>query len=249
MKRYESTKRTSGWIFLLLAFGIIISGPRFAGAFAAALGIDLIGDGSIWAWIEIMSGWALAIFEALAFAFIANRFRKIQVLSEDVELPLAKRVYLANAIYWLMLLVGQVFLLISIPTVATVHLATQTFGVNGVAQPVPVVLTWGNIFNNHLTWAWLFVTSASSTLFVFLIGLVMDDFGILGAKTDETRIYEAYSRLKNHVPVVDPYLLSKEADITVKDAATFLDNLMPSVAADGLDLSLLRRTSKNDSTQ
>lgn len=231
MKDLKPKSKVSKMIYVLLMFGILISGPRFSGAFAAALGIDLMGSGAYWAWIEIMSGWALGLFEALAFAFIASRFRQIQVLSDNDTLPLSKRIIPANAVYWVILFVGMMILLLSIPAVATVHLATQVFRVKGQAISVPEVLTLTNIYEHFLTWAWLFVLTASSTLFVFLIGLVIDDFGVLGKKEDAEEIitYKAYTRLRKVLPIVDPQALAKEADIPVKQAADFLDSLAPSM--------------------
>lgn len=233
----KEKKKVSKIIYVLLAFGILISGPRFSGAFAAALGINLMAEnGSIWAWIEIMSGWALGLFEALAFAFIASRFRQIQVLSEDDSLSLSKRIIPANAVYWVILFVGQMVLLLTIPAVATVHLATQVFRVDGLAVSVPEVLTFQHIFSHFLTWAWLFVLTAASTLFVFLIGLVMDDFGVLGNKKDvDEHTFKTFIKLRKSSSTVDPYLLAKEADIPVKQAADFLDSLIQPVKEPAMD--------------
>lgn len=235
MNKTEKKSRWAWIIYALLAFGILISGPRFSGAFAAAIGIDLIGSGYWWAWIEIMSGWALGLFEACAFAFIAYRFRRIQILDDDPTKPLSKRIIPANAIYWVILLCGQLFLLFSIPAVVTVHLATQIFKVKTATGTttlsVPEVLTWSNLINHHLTWIWLFVTASASTLFVFLLGLVIDDFGVLGGSKEEkgdVQVYKAYTRLRKYLPIIDPQSLAKEAGISVKEAADFLDNLAPS---------------------
>lgn len=241
-------KKPSNWVYVLLAFGVIISGPRFSGAFASAIGVDLFRVSQVWAIIEIGSGWALAIFEAMAVAYIASRFRRIQILNEDESLPLAKRIVPANAVYWLILLMGQVFLLMTIPAVSTVHLATQTFReVGGPAARVPDILTWSNLFQNHLTWAWLFVTAAASTLFVFLIGLVMDDFGVLRGKEENTehKTFDAFNRLRKVLPIVDPQALAKEADIPLKDAADFLDGLQPSMREPNPRLEMIKRRMNN----
>lgn len=221
------TKTASFWVYILLAFGILISGPRFSGAFAAAIGVDLIGQYPIFAGIEIGSGWALALFEALAIAYVASRFKRIQVLDEDDTKPFIKRILPANAIYWFIVLAGQVILLLTIPLVSTVHLATQTFKTGKEPVKIYEILTWSHILQNHLTWAWLFLTSAASTLFVFLIGLVMDDFGLLmdKASVPDTKVYESYSKLRKVMPIVDPQALSGEAGIPLQEAADWLDNM------------------------
>lgn len=224
-------QRKVNWaVYLLLAFGILISGPRFSGAFASALGIDLIGLNPIYGWIEIHSGWALAIFEALAIAFIAHRFRQIQVLDTDASQPISKRILPANGIYWLLILIGQIVLLLSIPAVSTVHLATQTFKENSQAAPIPDILTINHIYDHFLVWAWLFLTSAASTLFVFLIGLVMEDFGLLTNKqSKDSELFEHYNKLRKRLPIVDPYALAREANISKEAAAQFLDSIAPAL--------------------
>lgn len=220
-------KNTSIFVYILLGFGVIISGPRFSGAFAAAIGIDLIARNPIFGSIEIGSGWALALFEAMAIAYVASRFRQIQILDEDDSKPFLQRILPANAVYWVIVLLGQVILLLTIPAVSTVHLATQTFRVGDTPVKIYEILTYRHIWLNQLTWAWLFLTSAASTLFVFLIGLVMDDFGLLNQKqsASDAKMFEAYSRLKKSLPLVDPRALSKEANVTLKEAADFLDSL------------------------
>lgn len=221
-------KRVNWAVYILLAFGVLISGPRFSGAFASALGIDLIGLNPIYAVIEINSGWALALFEAVAIAYIAHRFRQIQVLDPDTSQPLDKRILPANGMYWLLILIGQIVLLLSIPAVSTVHLATQTFKTGNEAAPIPDILTITHIWDHFLVWAWLFLTSAASTLFVFLIGLVMEDFGILTRSNNQDAvIWEHYNRLRKTLPIVDPYALSKAAKISAAEAAEFLDSITP----------------------
>lgn len=220
-------KPISKAVYILLAMGVLISGPRFSGAFAAAIGIDLFRLSPIFGYVEIGSGWALAFFESLAIAYIASRFRHIQIISDDDSLPLRKRVLPANAVYWGILFLGQAFLLFTIPVVSTVHLATQAFRLrNGSAAGIQDILTFQHIYEHFLVWLWLFLTAAASTLFVFLLGLVIDDFGILH-KDRNTKLYNAYTDLKQTVPIVDPQTLAAKTGVTVKEAADFLDDLNP----------------------
>lgn len=227
-----SRQKKFSWVLVLLGFGVLISGPRFSGAFAAALGIDLIQVNPVWGYIEIGSGWALALFEAMAIAYIASRFKSIQILSHDESLPLRNRILPANMIYWIIVLLGQVFLLLTIPAVATVHLATQVFRDSDGAVRIPEILTWRHIYMNHLTWAWLFITSAASTLFVFLIGIVMEDFGVLkkSSQNNDQKLFDSFNDLRKKLPVVDPHSLARHASVPVSDAIEFLDSINPAVA-------------------
>lgn len=220
------------WVYVLLAFGVLISGPRFSGAFASALGIDLISTSPLYRDIEINSGWALALFEAVAIAYVASRFRRIQILDEDQSKPLQDRVYLVNFAYWLVVLWGQVILLLTIPLVSTVHLATQTFKTGGTAASIADILTWQHIIQNHLAWGWLFLTSAASTLFVFLIGLVMEDFGLLTGKRSkdaDSNLFNHWNRLRKQVPIVDPHKLARAAGVSLQEAADYLDSIQPAL--------------------
>lgn len=227
----KKRKRFS-WVLVLLGFGILISGPRFSGAFAAALGIDLFRINPIWGYIEIGSGWALALFEAMAIAYIASRFKSIQILNPDESKPLNQRILPANMVYWIIVLLGQVFLLLTIPAVSTVHLATQVFRENNEAVKIPDILTWQHLYNNHLTWAWLFITSAASTMFVFLIGIVMEDFGVLkkSQKDTDAQLFDSFNDLRKKLPVVDPQSLAKHAGVTMAEAVEFLDSINPAVS-------------------
>lgn len=220
------------WVYVLLAFGVLISGPRFSGAFAIALGIDLISISPLYRDIEINSGWALALFEAIAIAYVASRFRRIQILDEDQSKPLKDRVYVVNFAYWLVVLTGQVFLLLTIPLISTIHLGTQTFKTGDEAASIAEILTWRHIFTNHLAWGWLFLTSAASTLFVFLIGLVMEDFGLLTGKRSndaDANLFNHWNRLRKQVPIVDPHTLAKAAGVTLQEAADYLDSVSPAL--------------------
>lgn len=227
----HETRKSLFWVYVLLAFGVLISGPRFSGAFASALGIDLMSTNTIYRDIEIYSGWALALFEAVAIAYVASRFRRIQILDDDQSKPLQDRIYFVNLGYWFVVLWGMVILLFTIPLVSTVHLATQTFKTGAEAASIAEILTWRHIFNNHLAWGWLFLTSAASTLFVFLIGLVMEDFGLLSKRSNDAdaNLYNHWNRLRKQVPIVDPYTLAQAADVPIQEAADYLDSIQPSL--------------------
>jgi len=232
-----TTKRSRRFIsidYIILAFGILIAGPRLSGAFAAAIGIDLMSVDPVWAWIEIGSGWALAVFEMLALARIASRFRGIRILNDNEAQPISKRIVWTNAVYWVMLLVGQVVLLFTIPMIASVHIATQLFrGSEGEYLGVANVLTWSNIWQHHLAWLWIILVSAASTLFVFLLGLVMHDpLPVIRSEDSDTesdkryRTFMCYEQLKETMAIVEPDALSKEASIPLHEAAEFLDGLL-----------------------
>lgn len=184
-KKKTNINATQILLFLLLVFGVIISAPRFAGAFAIAVGIDIFEFQPWMQAVEIYSGIALAGFEALSFAFITHKWRNITVLSDDSSLPFKERIYVQNLVYWAVLAIGQMMLLITIPTISVVHLITQQFDAQAHE-----VLTWTHIWNNHLTWLWSFLVSGAQTLFVFLIGLAIDEY-VLGGTSD--RSIENYS--------------------------------------------------------
>jgi hypothetical protein len=128
---------------VLQASAVAVAAPRYMGAFAAAIGANII---SKWPWfisVEIISGLAMALLEGWAIAFTFRRWRSLPV----------------GTFQWYILLVPQLFLLVALPATATPYLVSSQLG-----KPV------AEIFPMGLLWGWSFLVAAVAPLIVAAVG-------------------------------------------------------------------------------
>jgi len=128
---------------VLQVAAIAVAAPRYMGAFAAALGIDVVARWSHFADVEIASGAAMALVEGLAVAFVFRRWRSMRTGSTQWKISLAL----------------QVALIVTLPLVATPYLLSSQLG-----QPVREVMPFA------LLAAWSFIVSAIAPLVLAAVG-------------------------------------------------------------------------------
>jgi len=128
---------------VLQVAAIAVAAPRYMGAFAAALGIDLVERWLYFADVEIASGFAMAIVEGFAVAFIFRRWRSMRTGSTQ----------------WRISLCLQVALIITLPLVATPYLLSSQ-----LHQPVSEIMPLA------LLSLWSFIVAAIAPLVLAAVG-------------------------------------------------------------------------------
>lgn len=111
---------------ILQAAAVIVAAPRYMGAFASAIGIELVSWWWPFPYIEIGSGAAMAILEGWAIAFTFRRWRKMKI----------------GGWHWYILLGLQVALMVALPLTAAPYLVSSQLK-QPVYQLMPVPLLWG----------------------------------------------------------------------------------------------------------
>jgi hypothetical protein len=109
----------------LQAAAIIVAAPRYMGAFAAAIGIDVVAQYSWFADIEIWSGGAMAILEGLAIAFVFGKWRNMTRVNRN----------------WWTLLALQIALMLALPLSTAPYLMSSQLGAP-VYELMPRFLLW-----------------------------------------------------------------------------------------------------------
>lgn len=127
----------------LQAAAIIVAAPRYMGAFASAIGIEVLKYWPEFAKIEIGSGAAMAILEGWAVAFMFRKWRTMP----------------AGSAHWWVLLVLQFALMLALPATATPYLLSSQLG-----QPA------SEIMNPYLLVAWSFTVAAIAPLVLAAVG-------------------------------------------------------------------------------
>jgi hypothetical protein len=127
----------------LQASAVIVAAPRYCGAFAAAIGIDILSYWPGFAHVEIASGAAMAVLEGWAIAFM---FRRWGAMS-----PGSAR--------WRVLLALQIALMVMLPMVATPYLISAQ-----LAAPVSSFMSLSAV------WVWSFVVAAVAPLILAAVG-------------------------------------------------------------------------------
>lgn len=112
---------------ILTASAVVVAAPRYMGAFAAALGVDLLAYWPWFATVEILSGAAMALLEGWAVAFVFARWRLMR----------------PNSKQWRVLLVLLIVLLLALPATATPYLvASQLKQPASELMPLALVVAW-----------------------------------------------------------------------------------------------------------
>lgn len=156
---------------ILQAAAVAVAAPRYMGAFASAVGIDLIAH---WpgfdAW-EIWSGAAMALLEGWAIAFIFSRWRRMEV----------------GTLHWKVLLGLQMVLLVALPATVTPYLISSQLG-----QPVhsSIPLFW--------LWFWSFSVAAVAPLVVAAVGYADTEET---ANSELNRLKEEVKKLQSELTV------------------------------------------------
>jgi hypothetical protein len=126
----NSSKKSFNQAMVLQVAAIVVAAPRYMGAFAAALGIDLVSHWPYFADVEIASGAAMALVEGLAVAFVFRRWRSMRTGSTQWKISLAL----------------QIALIITLPLVATPYLlASQLYKPVGEIMPFALLAMWSFI--------------------------------------------------------------------------------------------------------
>jgi hypothetical protein len=112
---------------VLQASAIIVAAPRYMGAFASVIGIDILTHWPGFANVEIGSGAAMAILEGWAVAFMFRKWRTME----------------ANSTHWWVLLFLQFALMLALPATATPYLLSSQLGqpANEI-MPFPLLVAW-----------------------------------------------------------------------------------------------------------
>lgn len=117
---------------VLLVSAVVVASPRYMGAFAYALGVDITVRYPFFIDIEILSGLALAILEGLAIAYVA---RQIQSLK-------------SNSPYRRHLIFMVVVLLVLLSIIGTPYMHGTGMGEKAnVIMPIWVVWVWDFVIN------------------------------------------------------------------------------------------------------
>ena len=94
---------------ILQAAAVAVAAPRYMGAFAAAIGVNLILSWPWFATVEIITGGAMALLEGWAVAFLFRHWRRLRFRST----------------HWYILLGLQIALLLMLPATATPYLVAS----------------------------------------------------------------------------------------------------------------------------
>jgi len=105
---------------ILQIAAVIVAAPRYMGAFAAAIGIQLVDYYTWFPNAEIWSGAAMAILEGWAIAFIFRKWRQLPIKSWP----------------WIVMLFLQIALMLTLPFVAAPYLMSAQ-----LSQPVKNILS------------------------------------------------------------------------------------------------------------
>lgn len=128
---------------VLQASAIIVAAPRYMGAFASVIGIDILTHWPGFANVEIGSGAAMAVLEGWAVAFMFRRWRVMPTGSP----------------HWWVLLVLQFALMLALPATATPYLLSSQLG-----QPANEIMPFA------LLVAWSFTVAAIAPLVLAAVG-------------------------------------------------------------------------------
>jgi len=128
---------------VLQASAVAVAAPRYMGAFASAIGVNIIEKWPGFVSVEIFSGLAMALLEGWAIAFTFRRWRSLT----------------PGTLQWYILLIPQVFLLLALPSTVTPYLVSAQLR-------LPVAM----IFPVYLLWAWSFLVAAVAPLIVAAVG-------------------------------------------------------------------------------
>jgi membrane protein implicated in regulation of membrane protease activity len=131
---------------VLQVSAIIVAAPRYMGAFASAVGLNIVSAWETFAAIETFSGLAMAVLEGWALAFTFKRLRSLPLFS----------------FHWWVLAVILLILLFALPATATPYLVSSQQGlpVKDIFPVLPVFLLW----------AWSFMVAAIAPLIVAAVG-------------------------------------------------------------------------------
>jgi hypothetical protein len=127
----------------LQAAAIMVAAPRYMGAFAAAIGIDVVGEYDWFAHVEIWSGGAMAILEGLAIAFVFGKWRKMTKVTRQ----------------WWTLLALQVALMLALPLSTAPYLMASQLG-------APVY----SLMPRFLLWLWSLLVAGIAPLVLAAVG-------------------------------------------------------------------------------
>lgn len=128
---------------VLQASAIIVAAPRYMGAFASVIGIDILTHWPGFANIEIGSGAAMAVLEGWAVAFMFRRWRTMPT----------------GSAHWWVLLILQFALMLALPATATPYLLSSQLGLPAKDIMAPWLLV-----------AWSFVVAAIAPLVLAAVG-------------------------------------------------------------------------------
>ena len=128
---------------ILQASAIIVAAPRYCGAFASVIGVDVL---AYWPWFataEIASGAAMAVLEGWTVAYMFRRFRTVRPLTT----------------HWYILLSLQLLLMLALPATATPYLVSSQ-----LKLPVAAIL------HPALLWLWSFTVAGIAPLVLAAVG-------------------------------------------------------------------------------
>lgn len=128
---------------ILQTSAIMVAAPRYMGAFASAIGIDVLAYWPGFAHVEIASGLAMAILEGWSVAFMFRKWGAMQTYT----------------LRWFTLLGLQLALMLTLPATVAPYLASSQLG-----QPVNALLPF------PLWWAWNFTVAAIAPLVLAAVG-------------------------------------------------------------------------------
>jgi hypothetical protein len=128
---------------ILQASAIVVAAPRYMGAFASAIGIEILTYWPEFAKVEIGSGAAMAILEGWAVAFMFRKWRTMP----------------PGSAHWWVLLVLQLALMLALPATATPYLLSSQLG----QQASEIMPLW-------LLVAWSFTVAAIAPLVLAAVG-------------------------------------------------------------------------------
>ncbi len=122
---------------------ILVASPRYMGAFALGIGIDLLNFYPWFAHVEVWSGLAMAILEGLAIAFVFRKWRSMR----------------AGTAVWRILLALMLALMVALPLTAAPYL---------VASQLDLPIQ--SLMPAYLQWMWSFLVAAIAPLVLAAVG-------------------------------------------------------------------------------
>lgn len=128
---------------ILQASAVIVAAPRYMGAFASAIGIEILQHWPKFVDVEVASGLAMAVLEGWAIAFMFRKWRSMQVATT----------------HWYILLGLQLLLMIMLPATTAPYLASSQ-----LKQPVHELLS------TEIWWMWNVAVAAIAVLVVAAVG-------------------------------------------------------------------------------
>jgi hypothetical protein len=128
---------------------IAVAAPRYAGALAAAVGIDAIAKYPLLIPAEVIAGFAMAVLEGWAMAYVFGKWRLLKPCT----------------VHWWTLLILAVLLALTLPLVSAPYLVAMQSE-----------MTINELFNsNSWQFAWSFIVAAVPVLIVMAVGVASQD--------------------------------------------------------------------------